>query len=293
MIYDRQYMREPDGNRREASALAWIIGTLIAAFVIQQIAMSFKGGQEFIAEYLVLSRDLARGYVWTLFTYGFLHENLLHILLNSLGIYLLGRTLLPIMGARRFVAFAIGAIVLGGLAWFAVAMVFGLGIPIIGASAVPCGLIAIFGTLYAEQRLGFLLIPWSIKAKYFAWAFAGISLVLLATVEIPGLSQTGGFAHSAHLGGMLAGWLYGRFIHHRTGEFSLRPAMELPAWMRRRKRAKTRALPTFTVNVTPPPQDLRAEVDRILDKINSEGFGALTEEERRVLDDARDLLNKR
>jgi hypothetical protein len=37
---------------------------------------------------------------------------------------------------------------------------------------------------------------------------------------------------------------------------------------------------------------LRAEVDRILDKINSEGFGALTAEEKRLLDEARDLLSR-
>jgi len=39
--------------------------------------------------------------------------------------------------------------------------------------------------------------------------------------------------------------------------------------------------------------DLRAEVDRILDKINSQGFGALTADEKRVLDEARDLLSRR
>jgi hypothetical protein len=38
--------------------------------------------------------------------------------------------------------------------------------------------------------------------------------------------------------------------------------------------------------------DLRAEVDRILDNINREGFGALTEEEKRLLDEARDLLSR-
>jgi hypothetical protein len=40
-------------------------------------------------------------------------------------------------------------------------------------------------------------------------------------------------------------------------------------------------------------EDLRAEVDRILDKINSDGFGALTADEKRLLDDARDLLSRR
>ena len=40
-------------------------------------------------------------------------------------------------------------------------------------------------------------------------------------------------------------------------------------------------------------EDLRAEVDRILDKINSQGFGALTADEKRLLDEAKDLLSRR
>ncbi|MEI7438422.1 MAG: DUF6576 domain-containing protein, partial [Thermoleophilia bacterium] len=39
-------------------------------------------------------------------------------------------------------------------------------------------------------------------------------------------------------------------------------------------------------------EELRVEVDRILDKINSQGFGALTAEEKRRLDEAKDLLRK-
>jgi hypothetical protein len=42
-----------------------------------------------------------------------------------------------------------------------------------------------------------------------------------------------------------------------------------------------------------PTSHLRAEVDRILDKINSQGFGALTAQEKRVLDEAKDLLNRK
>jgi hypothetical protein len=64
--------------------------------------------------------------------------------------------------------------------------------------------------------------------------------------------------------------------------------IELPRWFRLRKKA---AAPRFQVNLT-NRTDLRAEVDRILDKINSEGFGALNEEEKRLLDEARDLLGR-
>jgi hypothetical protein len=38
---------------------------------------------------------------------------------------------------------------------------------------------------------------------------------------------------------------------------------------------------------------LRAEVDRILDKINSQGFGSLSADEKRVLDEAKDLIGRR
>jgi hypothetical protein len=34
-------------------------------------------------------------------------------------------------------------------------------------------------------------------------------------------------------------------------------------------------------------------VDRILDKINSEGFGSLSANEKKILDDAKDLIGRR
>ena len=51
--------------------------------------------------------------------------------------------------------------------------------------------------------------------------------------------------------------------------------------------AKTRILGEFGAGSAS-----QAEVDRILDKINSHGFGALTPEEKRILDDAKDLLSR-
>ena len=92
-------------------------------------------------------------------------------------------------------------------------------------------------------------------------------------------------------GGMAAGWLYFRFVHNAQWRLSCRrPAIELPRWMKRAPRAGA-AAPAAQVNLT-NRETLKAEVDRILDKINSEGFGALTEEEKRLLDEARDLLSR-
>jgi hypothetical protein len=65
--------------------------------------------------------------------------------------------------------------------------------------------------------------------------------------------------------------------------------LELPAWLKRKKSEKRTT--SYKVNIT-PHGDLKTEVDRILDKINSAGFGALTDEEKRLLDEAKDLLSR-
>jgi hypothetical protein len=98
-------------------------------------------------------------------------------------------------------------------------------------------------------------------------------------------------APSAHLGGMAVGWIYFRFVHDAEWRLlNRRVSVELPRWMKRRQRmAAAPARPVSAGN----RDEFRAEVDRILDKITSQGFGALTAEEKRVLDEARELLSKR
>ena len=85
-----------------------------------------------------------------------------------------------------------------------------------------------------------------------------------------------------------------RYLHDARWSLArARPEIELPRWMKQRKAARSPApAPAFSVNVGDRGH-LRAEVDRILDKINSDGFGALTPEEKHLLDEARDLLSRR
>ena len=55
---------------------------------------------------------------------------------------------------------------------------------------------------------------------------------------------------------------------------------------------KTKAgKPSYSVDLS-DHQNLQAEVDRILDKINEKGFGALSQKEKNTLDKAKGLLNK-
>ena len=79
--------------------------SIAAVFVVQNVfARCLPIGLEW--ELGLSPAGLRAGHVWTLLTYGFLHStgNLLQVIAYLLAIYFVGREVLPILGARRFVA---------------------------------------------------------------------------------------------------------------------------------------------------------------------------------------------
>lgn len=294
MLSDRSYMRD-NYPRERASILAWLISAIVAGFVLQLVfarILEMPGAME---HFFGLSiSGLKAGRIWTLLTYSFLHDtsNLLHIVGNLLGLYFLGRVLLPMLGTKRFLSLYGAMVLVGGALWAAVN--WRLGGTVIGASAGVAGLFIVFACFYPNQPVTFLLffiLPVTLKPKYVAYFALGLDLAGCVFYEIMGVPSPFGFAHSAHLGGMAAGWIYYRYLHEANWRFPSRSGdIELPKWMK--KQAKNPTPAAYQVNVT-NPGDLRAEVDRILDKINSQGFGALTADEKRMLDDAKDLLSRR
>lgn len=284
-----------DYHQPKTSVLVWLIAAIVATFVLQNVFLRWFGaGQEFDRLFALSPAAIKSGKVWTFLTYGFLHSpaNLLHIVGNLLGLYFLGRELLPLMGERRFLGFCAAATALGGLLWTAVN--WHTGDYVIGASAAVCGLLIIFACFYPDRPVTFLLffiIPVTLKPKYVAWGLLALDLCGFLFYEVMGAISPFGFAHSAHLGGMAAGWIYYRYVHEGNWSLFRRSAsFELPRWAQRKK-SRGNPAPVFQVNVT-PQDNLKEEVDRILDKINSHGFGSLTPEEKRVLDDAKNLLSR-
>ncbi len=308
MLSDRSYMRD-DYARPNTSITTWIICATIAGFILQHVTDKFFAGSaanRVFEGLFELSRDgLLSGKVWTLFTYALMHakENLLHIVVNMVMVFFLSRELLPLLGNRRFLGLYAGGVGLGGLLWLVTNWSHGGNL--VGASAGVAALFMMFTVLNPNRPITFLLffiIPVTVKPKWVLAALGGYDLFMFIFFEALGDPAMGNVAHSAHLGGYAAGWLFFRFVHQREWRTPDRaaPAMELPAWMRRSKKTPVSA-GAYKVNLSSEPEtpapmdraDLRAEVDRILDKINSKGFGALTDDEKRCLDQAKDLINRR
>ncbi|MEO7701990.1 MAG: rhomboid family intramembrane serine protease [Opitutus sp.] len=278
--------------------MTWLISAIVAVFVLQFVFLRwFNLGESFERALALTVPNLQAGRIWSMFTYSFLHStvNILHIVFNVLGLFFVGRTLEPMLGARRFLWLFAGSTIAGAALWAATHWQIGGGMAY-GAFSGIAGLFVVYACFYPNQPVTFLLffvLPVTLKPKYVAIGLLAAELVGFVFYEVMHSAAPfgSGIPHSAHIGGMLAGWIYYRYIHEANWRLPTSSSdVELPRWLR--KKSKVAEPAPVQIDLT-RREDLRAEVDRILDKINSDGFGSLTADEKRLLDDARDLLSRR
>jgi membrane associated rhomboid family serine protease len=240
MLYDRPYMRADYPRGRGTSAVTWLLSAIGAAFFLELVFFSpwFGAASSIVNQAGVTIPGIQAGHLWTLLTYSLLHStgNLFHVGLVVVGLWMLGRELEPLLGARRFLVLYAAALVLGALAWTAVNWRHG-GV-LIGGTAGIYGLLVFYASLYPNTEISFLLFfffPVTIKPKHLALGLLALELFALVFYEILGSAMPFTYAPSAHLGGMAAGWLYYRFVHQVDWNAgSRRTEIELPRWMKRK-----------------------------------------------------------
>lgn len=143
-------------------------------------------------------------HVYQFVTYLFMHDpnGISHVLFNMFAVFMFGRTLESIWGAKRFLIFylitGIGAGLVQELFWtFQSVPDFAL---TIGASGAVFGILLAFGMLFPNVELMLLFPPIPIKAKWFVIGY-GVMELFLGVASFSGDNV----AHFAHLGGMLFG----------------------------------------------------------------------------------------
>jgi hypothetical protein len=106
-------------------------------------------------------------------------------------------------------------------------------------------------------------------------------------------------ADAAHLGGILAGFLFIRLLVQGRG-FRIRwassPSVRRPRVLVRTaagKRAPWQNATPRNLDALPAEEFISREVDPILDKISAHGFQSLTERERQILEQARSKISRR
>ena len=284
MLYDRPYM-QPNQNLRSRNLVFGII-----IFNVVMYAVQLAAGEGYFRTFALTSNGFGGPHLWSFLSYSFLHSpaNIGHIASNMIGVFFLGRALLPELGEKRFLQLYVGSTLAGGILWYLVSFISGSG-AVVGASGAIFGMITCFGLLYSDSDIHFMMVI-RMKAKVLLYISLGIAAFGLIFLE---LMNGTGTAHSAHLGGMLGGYIFYKLIYQRNPGYGKGATFQMPDWLKPKttKPPKSKSFP-YKVNIQPKP-DLKKEVDRILDKINSKGFGALTPAEKKILDEAGDLLKKR
>ncbi|HKJ90945.1 MAG TPA: rhomboid family intramembrane serine protease [Oceanipulchritudo sp.] len=297
-IYNRSYMRgNPTPFQPSPWAVKSILITLVAVFLLQNILRHWLGSQFLELNFALNLQRLSEGWIHALLTYGFLHstEGALpwHLVFNGLMLYWFGREIEARLGSERLLEFFILCILSGGIVWSCTHFLTGQAASVLGASSGVFGILYLFCRFRWNMSMEFMFLPLRFTGQQLFWVLFGFQMFFLLFAEIPGTGATA-TAYSAHLGGILGAFLYERHLIFRPSLISFfrrnaAPEIQKPRWEKRAAAVKARTGDSFKVNLS-NRGDLRHEVDRILDKINDKGFGALSEEEKRLLDKAKDML---
>ena len=210
---------------------------------------------------------------WTLFTYMFLHAGMMHLLFNMLGLFFFGPRLEARLGARGF----LGLYFLSGLGGAAFTFAFSFGAPVVGASAAVYGIIIGFAMYWPREPI-YIYGVLPVQARWLAVAVVAISLY-------SGISGSdGGTAHFAHLGGLAVGAGFLRLRDRRLGkhrrDFQRKvdhsPSMGISDGDARRRWGAIDLDSIHDLN--------RNEVEELLARVDRQGMGALSPDERQFLD---------
>ncbi len=296
-IENREYLRneydDSAGSFRRPSSKPMtviLVVVTVAVFVLQLMTSRQGTSTSLVQEWLALNFEdvVSRGQIWRLLTYAFCHDqrNLLHIVFNMMVLYSIGGVLRQLLGDREFLWFYLVAAVFAGMCSLVFYRLVGISAQIIGASGATMGVFCLVALHYPRQKVLLMgIIP--IEFRWLLAAFVAIdtlpiiSQVAAALQNKQAVSQV---ANSAHLGGLIFGFLYFRWNMRITrwwDQFAGRIAT-------RRRRGKLRVFP----EAAEPESNLSSQVDDILEKISREGEASLTSRERRILAQASQQYRK-
>ena len=226
---------------------------------------------------------------WSFVTYMFVHGGLLHLLANSLGLFIFGPPVERQMGSRTFLLYYLYC----GVGAAVVSMVVSLAgvhvAPFVGASGAILGVAFAFARAFPDAELMIFPLPMPIKAKHL--------IMITAAIDILGaMLGSDNIAHVAHLGGMASGWLFFALQGgNRAPEIARLPSMRPPRVAvpqrdasgrapRAEQAAPSRPAPVVAPPAADPAAIESAELDRLLDKISATGLDSLSASEREFLD---------
>ncbi len=285
---------QPSGGRMSFGGRVMTPGVKIliianaAVFILQNFFGPGRTGHGLLVEWLsfIPHQAIFGLQVWRFVTYMFLHGDFWHIGFNMFALWMFGSQIEVRWGKRNFLLyyFVCG---LGGAIVYGLFNLFGIDtfVQMIGASGAVMGILLAYGITFPNSIILFMFI-FPMKAKYF--------VALLALIDLWSIPGDSSVAHLAHLGGMLAGFIFLRVtMPSLTSGIRLGPLGKGPgglggAWKRHQTKKKMHVVrPKNGGNGRSDNSGDKSEdekrIDVILDKISREGLQSLSDEEQEIL----------
>ena len=167
-----------------------------------------------VMQYLMISAEPPKLITrpWTLITYMFVHQNLLHILFNMLWLFWFGKIFLQYLTEKQLLS----TYLFGGLAGALLYLILlnlmpwlsdYLSSSMMGASAAIMAVVIAI-SFYVPDYTMYLLFLGPVKLKYIALFSILLDILMIASYNAGG--------HIAHLGGALYGYLF--ILQYRKGK---------------------------------------------------------------------------
>lgn len=242
----------------------WVKRLIIANIAVHVMVMAAP----WLYNVLAFRPALVFARPWTLVTYMFVHApGLGHLFFNMLSLFFLGPRVEYRLGSRDFLILYFASGMMGAVLSF----VFSPYAPIVGASAAVFGVMYGFAHYWPREPL-YIWGVLPIQARFLVAILAGLSIY-------SGYMGGGRIAHFAHLGGFVGGWIYlhlrDRRERRRRGARPAVTPLERMTGQIRREAEEWRRIPLDRLH-----EINRAEVERILRKLDEQGPLSITAEER-------------
>jgi membrane associated rhomboid family serine protease len=276
-------------------------GIISLALILINVIVSYKGFRDyeffhrysFNIPYLRLHRDYKR-----FVTSGFLHSGWMHLIFNMAALYSFGNVLEESIGMLKFATIYTASLIIGNL----------LSLFInrnkseynsIGASGAISGIVFAAIALYPDMKMSLLFIPLSLPG----WIFG----LLYVTYCMFGIrAQRDNIGHDAHLGGGMTGLILALVMYPHALTQNYFPVLLIlvpslvflfliltrPEFLLLEKPFSRNDDSVLTIedryNNSRKMKEM--ELDRLLDKISTNGFHSLSKKEKERLEELSKVL---
>jgi membrane associated rhomboid family serine protease len=186
-------------------------------FALFAILLKILGADAILGAYTQLSLVPSDIHWYSLMTYGFLHEDVFHLSINMLFLWVFGSSVEEAIGWARFLGiYLLSIVVTGLLQCLMINVIPGADrmTPIVGASGAVSAIIGLYAVRFYRSKVRFIGIPFGIPAILLLAVFLltemGLSITSLISRNI-NLQNVA--AHWAHIAGFMLGMLIAHFTH--------------------------------------------------------------------------------